>query len=86
VQFGSCQKPHYPAGSHKAGNTGTVTLGFLVDSQGRAIDSKVETSSGHGDLDTAAREAIALCQFKPATLGGKPVQAWMKMKYVWTLG
>jgi D-alanyl-D-alanine endopeptidase (penicillin-binding protein 7) len=86
VQFASCKKPHYPAESHKAGNTGTVTLGFLVDAQGRALDSRVETSSGYVDLDTEARDAIARCQFKPATQGGKPVQSWMKMKYVWTLG
>jgi TonB family protein len=85
VQFASCKKPHYPAESHKAGNTGTVTLGFLVDSEGRAVDSRVDASSGHADLDTEAREAIARCQFRPATQGGKPVQAWMKMKYEWRL-
>jgi D-alanyl-D-alanine endopeptidase (penicillin-binding protein 7) len=86
VEFGSCKKPNYPAAALKAGNTGTVTLGFLVDAQGRAVDSRVDGSSGYADLDTEARASIARCHFKPATQGGKPVQAWMKMKYVWTMG
>jgi hypothetical protein len=33
----------------------------------------------------AAREAIALCQFKPAIKDGTPAQSSMQMKYVWTL-
>ncbi|MDB5754480.1 MAG: peptidase, partial [Massilia sp.] len=35
VQFNSCKKPHYPAESLKNQNTGTVTLAYLVDPQGR---------------------------------------------------
>lgn len=85
VQFASCKKPHYPSESLKNKHTGTVTLGYLVDAHGRAVDSKVHQSSGYEALDTEARDAIARCLFKPASQGGQPVQAWMKMKYVWTL-
>jgi D-alanyl-D-alanine endopeptidase (penicillin-binding protein 7) len=85
VDFNSCAKPVYPEASIKANETGTVTLGFLVDSSGKVADSKVHKSSGHPALDKAAQVGIEKCSFKPATVGGKPVKAWLKMQYVWTL-
>jgi bla regulator protein BlaR1 len=85
VDFKSCAKPHYPAESLKAGNQGAVTLSFLIGVDGKAKESTVAKSSGFAPLDEAARTAIAKCSFKPATVAGKPVEDWMKMKYVWTL-
>ena len=85
ANFKHCAKPQYPAESLKNKNQGTVTLAFLVGVDGKAKDSAVEKSSGFAPLDEAARTTIAKCSFKPATVGGKPVEAWMKMKYVWTL-
>jgi protein TonB len=75
----------YPTQSLRDENTGTVTLGFLVDEQGKVIDSTLKKSSGFAPLDEAARSAISKCSFKPATTDGKPVQEWMQMQYVWTL-
>jgi bla regulator protein BlaR1 len=85
ADFKSCAKPHYPEESLRHEDEGTVTLGFLVGKDGKVVDSKVKKSSGFLPLDQAARDAIALCQFKPATRGGKPVRSWMQMQYVWTL-
>jgi TonB family protein len=48
-------------------------------------DSRLRKSSGFDALDQAARVAISACRFKPATQGGRPVQSWMNMQYVWTL-
>jgi len=36
-------------------------------------------------LDDAAQSALVKCRFKPATTKGKPVEAWTKVQYVWTL-
>ncbi len=85
ANFKSCAKPHYPTESLKLGQQGTVTLGFKISEHGKVEDSNVRKSSGFPPLDEAAREAIAKCQFKPATQGGTPVPAWMQMQYVWTL-
>lgn len=85
VDFGSCAKPVYPADAVKTGRTGTVTLGFLIDTDGTVVESKVERTSGHADLDEAARDGIKLCKFLPATERGQYVKEWMQMKYVWTL-
>jgi D-alanyl-D-alanine endopeptidase (penicillin-binding protein 7) len=85
ADFRSCAKPLWPRDDLRAGHTGTVTLGFLVDPEGRVAGSRIAKSSGHPALDLAAQDGIEKCRFKPATRDGKPVQEWMKMQYVWTL-
>ena len=85
ADFNSCKRPDYPAESIKQEHTGTVSLGFLVGKNGKVKDSKVTTSSGHPLLDDAAQSALVKCRFKPATTKGKPVEAWTKVQYVWTL-
>ena len=85
ADFKSCAKPHYPAESLKNGNQGTVTLSFLIGTDGKVKDSAIAKSSGFRPLDDEARTAIAKCSFKPATVAGQPVEDWMKMQYVWTL-
>jgi D-alanyl-D-alanine endopeptidase (penicillin-binding protein 7) len=85
VDFKSCAKPEWPQGALQAGHTGTVTLAFRIDANGKVTDSKVKNSSGHADLDQAAREGIQKCTFIPGSKGGKLVPTWTQMQYVWTL-
>lgn len=85
ANFKSCAKPVWPAQSLRDENTGTVVLGFLIDTDGKVLDSRLENSSGYSPLDEAARTGISKCTFTPATSDGVPVRAWMKMQYVWTL-
>jgi bla regulator protein BlaR1 len=86
IIFSSCAKPAYPAAALAAQHTGTVTLGFRVDIDGRVIASEVNGSSGHPELDQAARSAIERCVFHPGMQHERPVRAWTQVKYVWTLG
>lgn len=85
LDFASCAKPHYPHADLQAGHQGEVTLGFLVDEDGRVQDSKVTTSSGFTTLDDEARTTLAKCSFHPALENGKPVQQWTQVRYIWTL-
>ena len=85
VDFQSCAKPSYPPGALQAKRTGTVTLAFLIEESGAVADSRVKKSSGHPDLDEAARDAIKLCKFNAGVKDGKPQKSWMHMQYVWTL-
>lgn len=85
VLASSCDKPEYPAASRRANESGSVLLNFLVDVDGKVIDSKVERSSGYRLLDEAALAGLALCRFKPATLDGRPARAWARIQYVWRL-
>ena len=85
ADFKSCQRPVYPAESITQKQTGTVSLDFLVDINGKIKESKITKSSGHRALDDSARMALEQCSFKPATAKGKPVEAWTKVQYVWSL-
>ncbi len=82
---GSCETPAYPANAAREGATGTVRLALLVGINGRVTDAKVEKSSGHRELDKAARIALSTCRFTPVTVDGVPEATWTVMEYIWTL-
>ena len=86
IQAGaSCAKPDYPSASRRLEEEGTVTLKFLIGTDGRVLQAEIEKSSGFNRLDEAARNALAKCQFRPGTVDGKPEQSWASMKYTWRL-
>jgi len=85
VDFKTCAKPDWPEAAVADKRTGTVQLNFLVGTDGKVKESKVDRSSGHADLDEAARTGIQKCQFHPAIKAGKAIKKWQKMQYVWTL-
>jgi protein TonB len=85
VQAASCEKPEYPPASRRANETGTVLLNFLVDVNGRVVESRIERSSGSRRLDDAALAGLELCKFQPATVDGRPTRAWARIEYVWRL-
>jgi protein TonB len=79
----NCAKPEYPPASLRAEETGTVTVRFYIDAEGRAVRSEIARSSGHKRLDEAARQALGLCKFKPGTIDGKVEPMAVEMQYVW---
>jgi bla regulator protein BlaR1 len=85
VIFSSCDKPVYPAEAVAQQRVGTVTLAFLVAADGTVVDATVFKSSGHRDLDAAARDGIKVCKFSPAIRKGSAVQESTRVQYVWTL-
>ena len=85
VDARACDKPEYPAAALRAQETGIVQLAFLIDVDGTAMESRVERSSGSKRLDEAARKALALCKFKPATVDHKPERAGAKIEYEWKI-
>ena len=85
VNSANCAKPEYPSASRRLEEEGTVSLRFLVGTDGKVIESEVEKTSGYKRLDEAARAALSRCQFRAATVDGKPEQGWATMKYTWRL-
>jgi protein TonB len=85
ADFNTCAKPEYPKASLRNEETGISTISFLIGVDGHVMDSKLTKSSGFRDLDKAAQLALGKCRFKPATVDGKPEQAWVPVQYVWTL-
>jgi protein TonB len=85
VDAKTCDKPPYPAAARRANETGSVRMLFLIDVDGKVLDSKVERTSGSRRLDEAARAGLTLCRFKPSTLNGRPERTWGRIDYVWKL-
>ena len=85
VDARECEKPPYPAAALRANETGTVRLSFLIDVDGRVLESKVDRSSGSRRLDEAARDGLGLCKFRPATVDGKPERTWARIEYEWKI-
>jgi protein TonB len=85
VDARACPKPDYPPASLRANETGLVTLNFLIDVDGKVLESKVERSSGHRRLDEAARAGLGICKFRPATVDGRPERAWARIQYLWKI-
>ena len=80
-----CAKPDYPSASRRMEEEGTVTLKFLIGTDGRVLQAEIEKSSGFTRLDEAARNALSKCQFRPGTVDGKPEQSWANIRYTWRL-
>ena len=81
----NCETPVYPSVSRRLQESGTVQLRFHIGVDGKVLESEVEKSSGYKRLDEAARSALSKCQFKPATLDGKPEASWSSLRYVWKI-
>jgi periplasmic protein TonB len=54
---------HYPEAATPA--TGTVILSFTIGSSGRVTSSSIVQSSGHGLLDSAARQTLSALSLPP---------------------
>lgn len=81
IDLKSCNKPEWPRESLYKGESGRVTLSFLIGPDGKVLESKVLESSGFPMLDVAARDGLEKCQFTPTS----PKPEWTKMQYVWYL-
>lgn len=76
LQYRSAPAPAYPRLAKQRGLTGTVLLQVLVGIDGRPVEVTVAQSSGHRELDDAARQQVLKrWSFQPATKDGQAVQA-----------
>jgi TonB family protein len=82
---GSCPLPIWPPAALRALETGATTVGFMVDEGNTLRETTIITSSGSEALDRASMEALNRCKFNAATGDGKPIAAWGRMQYKWTL-
>lgn len=78
-------KADYPKASLMNEEEGLVSMSFLVSADGSVVDSKIDKTSGHKNLDKAAVKSLSACKFKPGTKDGAPAQTWTKVDYVWKL-
>ena len=76
LQYRLAPAPAYPRRAQQQRLTGTVLLQVLVGIDGRPLEVTVAQSSGHRELDEAARaQVLKRWSFQPATSDGLAVQA-----------
>ena len=83
-------KPEYPPTAARANAEGTTRIRFAVDANGHPTSATVVGSSGptreHRLMDTAAKNALATCPFKPGIdATGKPIGTEVDVVYVWKM-
>lgn len=76
LAYDGALKLAYPRAAIRRHAQGTVLLHVLVGSDGVAQRIEVSRSSGHRDLDDAAREAVRRARFRPVLENGVAVPAW----------
>lgn len=77
--------PSYPARAYSNGESGTVQLALLVGGDGGVLESKVQKSSGHPELDKAARKALSQCHFRVAGNDRQAEPVWTNVEYAFSL-
>ena len=76
--------PDYPLELACYEQGGTAGLILKIGLDGRARDIRVESSSGHPQLDQAALAAVETWEFRPATRGGQPVETDLRVPVKFT--
>ncbi|MEO5626185.1 MAG: energy transducer TonB [Dokdonella sp.] len=76
LAYDGALKLRYPPMSMRQREQGTVLLRVLVDASGGVQRIEIERSSGHAQLDAAAREAVQRARFKPVLRDGQAIPAW----------
>lgn len=74
----------YPADLREAGISGETTVWFLIDSNGRVMQVRVQRTSGNDALDQAALRVAQQMTFTPAKLKGAPVPVWVAIPIVFS--
>ncbi len=75
--------PNYPYEMRRAGITGEVNVGFIVDSNGVVRDAYV-ISSTHREFEAPAVQAVSKWKFRPGRRGGRAVNTRMSVPIVFS--
>jgi len=76
--------PTYPYELKRNGTEGTVTVGFICDTEGNVRDAYIVNSTNRG-FDAPAVQAVSKWKFKPGKRGGKVVNTRMSVPIVFNL-
>jgi periplasmic protein TonB len=76
--------PTYPFEMKRAGQNGSVTVGFIVDSTGAVRDAYVVDSTQR-EFEQAALQAIQKWRFRPGKKGGRAVNTKMQQPIVFNI-
>ncbi len=74
----------YPAHLRGSRTRGTVNVRMLVDTAGIPRNPHI-TRSTNAEFNQPTLESVVQLRFRPARVGGKPVNAWVELPIEWTI-
>jgi len=75
IRCQSCSKPDYPTNAKERGLEGEAKVAVDVDANGNVINVRLINSSGHPELDEAAKQAARNWKFDPSQSGKQAIPA-----------
>ena len=75
IRCQSCAKPEYPVNAKERGLEGEAKVAVDVDANGNVINVRLINSSGHSELDEAAKQAARNWKFDPSQSGKSAIPA-----------
>ena len=75
IRCQSCDKPEYPSNAKERGLEGEAKVAVDVDANGNVINVRLVNSSGHPELDEAAKQAARNWKFDPSQSGKEAIPA-----------
>lgn len=72
--------PKYPMQARRRHMEGLVVLTVRVNEEGRVVDARVKSSSGHDLLDDSALETVRQWQFEPGRQGSSTTASWTDVR------
>lgn len=72
-------KPPYPALSKRLGEEGKVVVRAWIDTNGRATQAEIKTSSGYDRLDQTALQTVLNWRYIPGQRAGVPEAMWFNI-------
>jgi TonB family protein len=85
VRPSGCKQPSYPRSALRREEDGVVMLGFLIRTDGTVARSVILSSTGSPELDSAARDELSKCAWKPMGVDGQALEHWRFVAYTWSL-
>lgn len=71
--------PVYPRMSRRLGEQGTVVVRVLINTEGRAEQAEIRTSSGYARLDEAALDTVKRWRYVPGKRAGLAEAMWFNV-------
>ncbi len=75
IRCQSCTKPDYPTNAKDRGLEGEAKVAVDVDANGNVTNVRLINSSGHPELDEAAKQAARTWKFDPSQIGKQAIPA-----------
>ncbi len=86
ADFGRQLERNYPPLLRDARVSGTVTVRFRVNEDGRVDGESISISSStHEQFNDPTIRAVRSMRFRPARVNGRPVRVWVEQPIQWTV-